>query len=101
MRLTELLVHHVDLATGCDFDRVMELAGEQAEPLVDYVVTRFADRHGMPALRLRVELPTGDERTWLLGDGDHPTDVRAEAAPALAWLTGRADAGFPALPKWL
>lgn len=101
MRLTELLVHHVDLAVGCDFDRVLELAGEQTEPFVDYVVTRFADRPGMPAVRLLIELPTGDERTWLLGEGD-PTDVQTSAAPALAWLTGR-DAGtrLPELPRWL
>jgi maleylpyruvate isomerase len=102
MRLTEVLVHHVDLATGCDFDRVLELAGDQVEPFVDYVVTRFTDRPGMPTLRLLIELPTGDDRTWLLGDGDDPTDVQTPAAPALAWLTGRdGTTGLPALPRWL
>src|SRR6201999_316899 len=40
MRLTEVLVHHVDLAVGVDFDEVVELAGDQVGLLVDYVVTR-------------------------------------------------------------
>lgn len=103
MRLTEVLVHHVDLRRGCDFDRVLELAGDQAERLVDCVVTPFVDRPDVPATRLDVELPDGEERTWLLGDGDDRTEVRIAAAPALAWLTGRdkVAAGLPRLPAWL
>jgi maleylpyruvate isomerase len=103
MRLTEVLVHHVDLNVGLDFDRVVELAGEQAELLVDYVVTRYDDQPGIPSLRLVVDLPSGDERIWLLGDGARRTEIRRPAAPALAWLTGRERqaAGLPALPAWM
>lgn len=102
MRLTEVLVHHVDLNLGCDFDRVLELAGEQAELLVDYVATRYADRSDVPAVTLVVELPAGD-RTWLLGEGEDRTEVHSSAAPALAWLTGRdrVATGLPRLPAWL
>jgi maleylpyruvate isomerase len=103
MRLTEVLVHHVDLNVGLDFDRVVELAGEQAELLVDYVVTRYDDQPGIPSLRLVVDLPSGDERTWLLGDGARRTEIRLPAAPVLAWLTGRERpaAGLPPLPAWM
>jgi maleylpyruvate isomerase len=108
MRLTEVLVHQVDLNLGMDFDGVVEMAGEQAEPLVDYVVTRFSYRGEIPAMRLAIELPSGDERTWTVGRGDEPREIRGPAAPALAWLTGRnANNGgalvgdTPKLPAWL
>ncbi len=101
MRLTELLVHHVDLDVGVGFEEVVEQTGQQAGLVVDYVVTTFDDKVDMPAVRLAVELPEGSERTWLLGDGDH-SDVRAPAADALAWLTGRSrPTTLPALPSWL
>lgn len=108
MRLTEVLVHQVDLNLGMDFDGVVEMAGEQAEPLVDYVVTRFTYRGEVPAMRLAIELPSGDERTWTVGMGDEPREIHSTAAPALAWLTGRNDdetdsvvGDRPRLPAWL
>lgn len=108
MRLTELLVHQVDLNLGMDFDTVVEMAGEQAEPLVDYVVTRFSYRGEVPAMRLAIELPSGGERTWTVGSGEEPREIRGAAAPALAWLTGRNDdeshvlvGDTPRLPAWL
>jgi maleylpyruvate isomerase len=104
MRLTELLVHLVDLDIGHGFDDVVELAGEQTELLIDYVVSRYDDRPGVPAVRLAVDLPSGDQHTWLLGDTGDPRDVRSAAAPTLAWLTGRSDPvaeAMPALPAWL
>ena len=101
MRLTEVLVHHVDLVVGVDFDEVVELAGDQVGLLLDYVVTRYDDRPGVPGVRLAVELPSGEEGTWLLGDAE-PAEVRVPAAAALGWLTGRsATDGLPALPAWL
>lgn len=101
MRLTEVLVHHVDLNVGADFEHAVGLAGEQAELLVDYVVTRFDDQPDIAPMRLVVELPSGDERTWLLGNGSLRTEIRRPAAPALAWLTGRSPAGLPSLPAWM
>lgn len=103
MRLAEVLVHYVDLNLGAEFDDVVQLAGEQLELLADYCATRYDDRRGVPAIRLVVELPSGDERVWLIGDDGPTSDVRLHVAPALAWLTGRPCpvAGLPKLPSWL
>jgi maleylpyruvate isomerase len=108
MRLTELLVHLVDLDVGMGFGNAVDLAGEQVDLLIDFVVTRYDDRPGVPSVRLAVDLPSGDQRTWLLGDTGGPRDVRSTAAPTLAWLTGRPAASsatgeeiLPTLPAWL
>lgn len=102
MRLTELLVHLVDLDIGRDFDDVVQLAAGQTALLIDYVASRYDERPGIPSVRLAVDLPSGDQHTWLLGDVDGPHDVRSAAAPALAWLTGRsAEEVLPRLPAWL
>jgi len=107
MRLTEVLVHQVDLDLGADFDRVAELVGPQAEPFIEYVVTRYENRTDVPAVRLSVELPGGDERIWTLGSGDEDaSDVHGSVAATAAWLTGReVPAGLvgdvPRLPAWL
>lgn len=102
MRLTEVLVHLVDLDVGPGFDDVVELAGEQAELLIDYVATRYDERPGIPSVRLAVDLPSGAQHTWLLGDTGGPHEVRSAAAPALAWLTGRStEEVLPSLPAWL
>jgi maleylpyruvate isomerase len=103
MRLTEVLVHHVDLNVGADFDRMVVLAGEQTELLLDYVVTRYDGQPDIPPVRLVVELPSGDDRTWLLGNAALRTEIRLPAATALAWLTGRdrSATGLPSLPAWM
>jgi maleylpyruvate isomerase len=101
MRLTEVLVHHVDLNVGVDFDRLIELAADQTELLIDYVVTRYDDVAAIPPIRLTVELPSGHEQIWLLGDGARRTEIRRPAASTLAWLTGRDSAELPALPEWM
>ncbi|HYS40422.1 MAG TPA: maleylpyruvate isomerase family mycothiol-dependent enzyme [Pseudonocardiaceae bacterium] len=107
MRLTEVLVHQVDLDLGADFDRVAELVGPQAEPFIEYVVTRYENRTDVPAVRLSVELPGGDERIWTLGSSDEDaSDVHGSVAATAAWLTGReVPAGLvgdvPRLPAWL
>jgi maleylpyruvate isomerase len=106
MRLTEMLVHLYDLDLGVDFERIAELAGPQTEFFVDYVVTRYEGRTDVPAVRLSVELPCGDERIWSLGSGKDVSDVHGSVAATLAWLTGReAPTGLvgdvPRLPPWL
>jgi maleylpyruvate isomerase len=101
MRLTEVLVHHVDLDLGLGFADVVELAGEQTGPMIDYVVTRYDDRPGVPAVRLAVSLPGGDERTWLLGNTGEPRDISCGASMALSWLTGRDAHDLPSLGGFL
>jgi hypothetical protein len=94
------LVHHVDLGVGTGFDAVVDQAGEHADVLVDYLVSTYDNHPDVPAVRLAVDLPAG-ERTWLLGVGE-PSEVRAPAAEAVAWLTGRSrPAELPTLPSWL
>ncbi|HEX4702698.1 MAG TPA: maleylpyruvate isomerase family mycothiol-dependent enzyme [Pseudonocardiaceae bacterium] len=108
MRLTELLVHQVDLGVGVDFDRVAELVGAQAEPFLHYVVTRFDNRADVPAVRLTVSLGDDASRVWTLGQGDQVSEVHGRVAAAAAWLTGREYDGadplggdVPRLPAWL
>jgi maleylpyruvate isomerase len=102
MRLTEMLVHLVDLDVGRGFEDIVDLAGEQTELLIDYVATRYDERPGVPSVRLAVDLPSGTEGTWLLGDDGEPHEVRTAAAPVLAWLTGRStEEVLPSLPTWL
>jgi maleylpyruvate isomerase len=102
LRLTELLVHHVDLGVGFTFERAVRVAGDQVGPLLDCVADTWDGRSGVPGVRLAVRLPSGEERTWLLGAGT-PVEVHAAPAPALAWLTGRGGPGdgLPPLPSWL
>lgn len=102
MRLTEMLVHYVDLGVGADFDTLVELAGEQLDGLADHVVTRFEHAADTPPIQLVVQFPSGAHRTWLLGHAGSPTEIRLGAAQALAWLTGRPCPvpGLPRLPAW-
>jgi len=106
-RLTEIVIHAVDLNLGVDFDGIVDLVGPQAEPFVDYVVTRYADRTDVPPISLAVELPDGAQRTWTLGDGDVAHNVRGKVGAVSAWLTGRSDGSnglagdVPRLPAWL
>ena len=107
-RLTEIVVHLVDLNAGIDFDRATELVGPQAEPFIDYVVTRYANRTDVPAVRLSVDLPTGGQRIWTLGESSPTHDVHGQVSAMSAWLTGRSDGSdgrltgdVPRLPAWL
>jgi maleylpyruvate isomerase len=103
MRLTEVLVHLVDLDVGVGFEDAVELAGEQLGPLFDYLVWK---RAGGPALWVAIELPSGELREWSTGAAEHTQRAHGSAAAALAWLTGR-DGGAqlvdaaPQLPAWL
>lgn len=106
VRLTELLVHGVDLDLGITFDEAVTLAGDQVGTVLTYVVDRYANRTDVPPVTLEVTMPTGPSHTMTLGaaTGD-PAHLTGPAAAALAWLTGR-DAGcglsgaVPTLPTW-
>lgn len=91
-RLTEVLVHHVDLNTAyqpsdwpADF-----VAGFTAD-----VITASGGRDGVPALHL-FAVDTGAE--YRLGGQDDALVVRAGQAELLAWLLGRTENDRPALP---
>ncbi|WP_051807795.1 maleylpyruvate isomerase family mycothiol-dependent enzyme [Actinoplanes subtropicus] len=93
-RLTEVLVHHVDLRAGyqprdwpADF-----VAGFLAD-----VIAAFAGRTGVPSLYL-IASDTG--AGYRLGGHEGALVVRAEQASLLAWLLGRSKGGndLPALP---
>jgi maleylpyruvate isomerase len=104
MRLFELWVHMVDLDVDLGFGDVPE---EQLEGMLGTAVARLVDRPDGPSVHLTVTLPDGDQRVWdLVGGADGEVhDVSGEAAPVLAWLTGREDGAslrgeVPALPAW-
>jgi maleylpyruvate isomerase len=104
-RLTEILVHLVDVDRGVGFSDVVGVAGAELPSLVDFVVTRYGGRTDVPGVRLAVALPEGVSREWEFGVGAQSV-VRGDASAALAWLTGRGDgAGLdgvvPVLPAWM
>jgi maleylpyruvate isomerase len=120
MRLVEVLVHLSDLDLGVDLERAIGFAGDDVATMLDYVVWTYATRDDVPPLRLVVELPSGDEHTWEVGDGELQA-VRGTAVSTLAWLIGRdgvptprtaddadqptagsmQDGALPKIPTWL
>lgn len=104
IRLFELWVHLVDLDVDFGFD---DIPAEQFEGMVDAATSRLAGRADVPPVHLTAWLPDGAERVWDLAGGAEGEvhHVSGEAAPVLAWLTGRGDGGeldgdVPALPAW-
>ncbi|MEU4218172.1 maleylpyruvate isomerase family mycothiol-dependent enzyme [Actinoplanes sp. NPDC026623] len=96
-RLTEVLVHHVDLRA--DF-RPGHWPADFVEALIGDVVAAFSGRRGAPSLHL-IASDTGAE--YRLGVQVDACAVRAEQAQLLAWLLGRSDGvdsenDLPALP---
>jgi maleylpyruvate isomerase len=83
-RLTEVLVHHVDLRAGAGpADWPEDFVARQLE-----VVTMALDRRdNRPALRLHAI----DAQTSHTVSGDDPVVVRGPQASLLAWLMGRSD----------
>ncbi|RKT56646.1 maleylpyruvate isomerase N-terminal domain-containing protein [Saccharothrix australiensis] len=104
LRLREVWVHLVDLDAGVDFD---DLPPHLVEAFLDDAAGQYADRPGVPAVRLEVALPDGRQRGWELAAGnDGPAVVGGSAAAVLGWLTGRSsgallDGDAPELPGWL
>ncbi|WP_436533754.1 maleylpyruvate isomerase family mycothiol-dependent enzyme [Actinoplanes sp. HUAS TT8] len=91
-RLTEVLVHHVDLAAGFGPDHWP--ADFVTAQLAD-VVTAFTGRAAVPALHL-IAADTGAE--YRLGSSTGAIVVRDRQASLLAWLLGRSQNDLPALP---
>jgi maleylpyruvate isomerase len=94
-RLTEVLIHHVDLRTAYGPD---DWPPAFVRGMLASVVSAFAGRNGVPALLLTAT-DTGAAHT--LGGGASARAVRGRSASLLAWLLGRSDGADlgPALPR--
>ncbi|ROO52601.1 maleylpyruvate isomerase [Micromonospora sp. Llam0] len=96
-RLTEVLVHHVDLRTSF---RPESWPDGFVSTTMTTVISAFTTRKDVPALRL-VATDAGTEHQ--LGAQDDALVVRGQQASLLAWLLGRSDGtefgeSLPALP---
>jgi maleylpyruvate isomerase len=104
LRVREVWLHAIDLATGAD---LTALPSGLVDVLLDDVTGTLGGRPGCPPVRL---VPVDRGRTWRLGAGDTTIDVTGSAAGLLGWVTGRNPAADPPavagaeavrLPPWL
>jgi maleylpyruvate isomerase len=108
MRVREVWLHAVDLDAGIT---LADLPPTVIDALLDEVTVTLSARDGCPAARLA---PSDRERSWSLGAGSDPLELRGDAACVLGWLVGRTaraevvaiDAGgspaaVPQAPRWL
>ncbi|MFJ6651060.1 maleylpyruvate isomerase family mycothiol-dependent enzyme [Streptomyces sp. NPDC091290] len=98
MRIREVWLHAVDLASGTTFTALPDAL---TDILLDDVTATLSARPDCPAVRLG---PTDRDRTWHIGPTEinSPATVEASAAELLGWMTGRAQREEPiSLPKWL
>ena len=84
-RLTELLIHHVDLGAGY---RPENWPPEFTASMLATAVSVFAARPDVPPMHL-TDTDTGTE--YQIGDPAEARIIRGARAPLLAWLLGRAD----------
>lgn len=103
LRVREVWIHLVDLATGVSF---ADLPDDLATTLLPDVIATLARHSDCPALILRPQ-PPGSEVTTR--PGAVAVTVEGSTADLLGWTTGRADGralttstpGLPDLPAWL
>jgi maleylpyruvate isomerase len=81
-RLAEVVVHHVDLAIGRDFD---DLDDAVAGLALDWAVGRIAQAPEVPALQLVAD----SGRSWTVPGRGEPVEVTGSAPHLLGWLAGR------------
>jgi maleylpyruvate isomerase len=84
IRLLEVVVHHVDLNIGYEFDHIETTT---AEWLLEWCAFRLRARDDFPNL----ELTSDSGFTIALGSVGEPTAVRGTSANLLGWVTGRLD----------
>ena len=82
-RLTEVVLHHVDLDVGFE---VSDIDPTTAEWLLEWCAFRLRGRDEFPTLRLTTD--TGFETS--VGSAGQPLAVSGSSAALLGWLTGRA-----------
>ena len=104
LRAREVWIHAIDLDAGASFD---DLPRPMLRELLTDVSATFSARKDVPRLLLA---PSDESRTWNVGEGPDPVEVRGPAAAVAAWLLGRSKgrdlrtaegARPPALPAWL
>jgi maleylpyruvate isomerase len=83
-RLLEVVVHHVDLDVGFEFD---DIETSTAEWLLEWCAFRLGQRDDFP----RVELASESGFTIALGKAGEPVAVRGTSADLLGWVMGRLD----------
>lgn len=81
-RLTEVVLHHIDLDVGVDAADVDETT---AEWLLEWAAFRLRNRDEFPALRLTSTSGFG----IVVGSSGTPIPVSGTSAELLGWLTGR------------
>ncbi|MFD5229041.1 maleylpyruvate isomerase family mycothiol-dependent enzyme [Streptomyces qaidamensis] len=99
MRVREVWLHAVDLASGTTFT---DLPAPLVDTLLDDVTATLSTRPACPAVRLA---PTDRDRTWEFGPAtaEAPAVAEASAVELLSWTTGRAPRSVEpvTLPPWL
>jgi maleylpyruvate isomerase len=83
-RLLEVVVHHVDLDVGFEFDHI---EAATAEWLLEWCAFRLRERHEFP----RLELTSESGFTIALGSAGDPVAVSGTSASLLGWVMGRLD----------
>ncbi|MCQ4081438.1 maleylpyruvate isomerase family mycothiol-dependent enzyme [Streptomyces sp. RB6PN25] len=83
-RLTEVLLHHVDLGIDYTCD---DLPPDFVERELAWLIDGLSGHEGIAAVRLR---DTGSGEEWLIGASAEPElTVAGSARQLLAWVTGR------------
>lgn len=81
-RLTEVVLHHVDLDVGFE---ISDIDADSAEWLIEWSAYRLGVRDEFP----RLELTTDSGFRTALGSSGEPRAVTGSAPLLLGWLTGR------------
>jgi maleylpyruvate isomerase len=104
LRAREVWIHAVDLDAGASFT---DLPRPMLRELLTDAAASLGARPDFPRLLLA---PNDESRTWTVGEGADPLEVRGPAAELAAWLLGRSKGRElrtaegkrpPALPSWL
>lgn len=82
-RLTEVVLHHVDLDIGYE---VSDIDNETADFVLEWSAHRLGVRDEFPRLQLRSDTGLHTD----LGSGGSPRTVTGSSSALLGWLTGRA-----------
>jgi maleylpyruvate isomerase len=105
-RMTEVEIHHVDLAAGYTPD---DWPADFVAGILPAVAGSFADREDAPRCLVWAEGTPQAYRIGPEGDGPPRVVIHGRAADLLAWLTGRADGSrltvasggtLPEMPGW-